>query len=48
LIASGGAPEPGSFLGAELCINSNDIFALDELPDSITVIGGGYIGIEIA
>jgi len=48
LIASGGAPEPGSFPGAELCMNSNDIFALEELPESLTVIGGGYIGIEIA
>lgn len=29
-------------------MNSNDIFALEELPESLTVIGGGYIGIELA
>eukprot|EP00806_Schmidingerella_arcuata_P002870 Macronucleus_36.p1 GENE.Macronucleus_36~~Macronucleus_36.p1 ORF type:complete len:473 (+),score=103.56 Macronucleus_36:1-1419(+) len=48
LIASGSAPEPGSFEGAEHCINSDDFFNLETLPESIVVIGGGYIGIELA
>jgi len=48
LIAAGGEPEAGSFPGAELCMNSNDVFDLETLPDSISVIGGGYIGIELA
>lgn len=27
---------------------SDDIFKMEELPESILVVGGGYIGIEIA
>ena len=48
LIASGGEPEAGSFPGADLCMNSNDFFDLEKIPDSCVVIGGGYIGIELA
>jgi pyruvate/2-oxoglutarate dehydrogenase complex dihydrolipoamide dehydrogenase (E3) component len=29
-------------------LNSDDIFAMETLPNSMVVIGGGYIGIEIA
>ena len=29
-------------------MNSDDIFAMEELPQSMVVIGGGYIGIELA
>ena len=48
LIASGSTPEAGSFEGAEHCMNSDDFFAMEELPESMVVIGGGYIGIELA
>jgi len=38
--------------GADLCLNSHDLFALDPkldtLPKRLVVIGGGYIGLETA
>jgi glutathione reductase (NADPH) len=48
LIASGSTPEEGAFEGKEHCITSDDVFAMEELPKSIVVIGGGYIAIEMA
>ena len=48
LIASGSTPETGDFEGAEHCMNSDDIFDIVELPKSMIVIGGGYIGVEMA
>ena len=48
LIASGSYPAQAPFEGAEFCINSDDVFTLEELPKSIVVLGGGYIGIEMA
>lgn len=48
LIASGSHPKAGEFEGADLCMSSDDFFAMDELPESVAVIGGGYIGVELA
>lgn len=48
LIASGSYPEEGTFEGKELCMTSDHVFELEELPKSIVVIGGGYIAIEMA
>ncbi len=48
LIASGSYPEAGTFEGAEHCITSDGIFAMEELPNSMVVLGGGYIAVEIA
>lgn len=48
LIASGSTPEPGSFTGSELCMNSDHFFELEELPKSLICVGGGYIGVELA
>lgn len=48
MIASGSYPALDSFPGSELCWVSDDIFAMEELPKSMVVIGGGYIGVEIA
>lgn len=48
LIAVGGWPRPPSFPGSELTIDSNDVFALEALPEEIAVIGGGYIAVEFA
>ena len=48
LIASGSYPDHGGFEGHELCMSSDDIFTMEELPQSMVVIGGGYIGIEMA
>lgn len=48
MIASGSYPETPNFEGSEHCINSDHIFEMEELPEKMVVIGGGYIGIEIA
>jgi len=48
MIASGSSPTIPSFPGGELCWNSDDIFTMEELPKSIVVLGGGYIGVEMA
>ena len=32
--------------GVEHCINSDGILELDEVPDRLGIIGGGYIGVE--
>lgn len=29
-------------------MNSDDFFTMEELPESMIVLGGGYIGVELA
>lgn len=48
LVATGGRPVLPDMPGAELGITSNEIFKLDQLPDSILIVGGGYIACEFA
>lgn len=49
LIATGGRPNPHKALpGHELCISSNEVFDLEELPRDIIIEGGGYIALEFA
>lgn len=48
LIASGSTPAKPTMKGAELCITSDEIFSLEELPKSMISLGGGYIGTEMA
>lgn len=48
IIATGGKPFIPPLEGAEHAITSDDIFHLDELPESIIIVGGGYIGVEFA
>jgi glutathione reductase (NADPH) len=48
LIATGGWPFIPDIPGKELAITSNEAFALDHLPASILIVGGGYIAIEFA
>lgn len=48
LIAVGGWPNKPSFPGAELCIDSNDVFHLEQLPQRVLLQGGGYVAAEFA
>jgi glutathione reductase (NADPH) len=48
LIATGGRPAVLPVPGAELGITSDGFFELDERPRHVCVIGGGYIGVELA
>jgi glutathione reductase (NADPH) len=48
LIASGSRPNTPPFKGGELCMNSDDMFTLEKLPESMVVLGGGYIAVEMA
>lgn len=48
LIATGGRPKRLGVPGCELGITSNEIFDLPTLPGHITIVGGGYIGVEFA
>ena len=49
IVATGGTPNPHAALpGHELCISSNEVFDLPQLPRSILIAGGGYIALEFA
>jgi glutathione reductase (NADPH) len=48
LIAVGGRPSRPAIPGAELAWMSDDIFELRELPESVVVVGGGFIACEFA
>jgi glutathione reductase (NADPH) len=49
LIATGARPDDGpDFPGAELAIDSNGFFDLDQLPRRVVVQGAGYIALELA
>lgn len=48
LIAVGGWPWIPEFPGSDLTVTSNEVFAMDELPAEIAVMGGGYIAVEFA
>lgn len=48
MIASGSKPSKFKFEGADLCMTSDDIFKMEELPKSMVIIGAGYIGVEMA
>lgn len=48
LVAVGGWPWIPEFPGSELTVSSNDVFAMDQLPAEIAVMGGGYIAVEFA
>lgn len=48
VLATGGRPIVPPLPGAELGITSDGFFELDEQPRRVAVIGGGYIGVELA
>lgn len=49
IIATGSRPKrlPASVIPPELCWDSTDALNLSEIPGSLLVIGGGYIGLEL-
>jgi glutathione reductase (NADPH) len=48
VIATGGKPIIPPVPGAELGITSDEFFQLEEQPERVAVIGGGYIGVELS
>lgn len=48
VIATGSAPIVPRMPGAELGITSDGFFTLPELPRRVAIVGGGYIGVELA
>jgi len=48
LIASGSYPRIEKFPGSEFVMTSDGFFEMQELPKRMIVVGGGYIGVELA
>lgn len=48
VIATGSEPSVLPIPGAELCLTSDNLLAMDMLPKDICIIGGGVIGMEFA
>jgi glutathione reductase (NADPH) len=48
VLSPGGEPAVPHIEGAELGLTSDDFFELEELPKKVAIIGGGYIGVELA
>ncbi len=48
LIATGSRPHRPLLPGAELGIDSDRFFELEQVPRHVTLVGGGYIGCELA
>ena len=48
VLAPGSAPARPPFPGAELGLTSDDLLAVDHVPSSLVVIGGGVVGMEFA
>ena len=48
LVATGGRPVVPDVPGVGHAITSNEAFHLDALPNSILIVGGGYIAVEFA
>lgn len=49
LIAVGGTPTRDAGIeGSDLCITSDEVFHLEELPERIVIAGGGYVAVEFA
>ena len=48
VIATGAKPAIPNVEGKELGGTSDDVFAWDELPQSVAILGAGYIAVELA
>lgn len=48
VIATGARPHRLDFPGSELTHDSTDVLSLEQLPATTTIIGGGYVAMELA
>ncbi len=48
LVATGGRPQRALVPGGEHAITSEEAFYLEERPDRVMIVGGGYIAVEFA
>ena len=48
VIATGAHPNIPTIPGAELGGSSDDVFAWEQLPESVAILGAGYIAVELA
>ena len=48
LVATGSWPTLPEIPGRDLAITSNEAFFLPQLPESVVIVGGGYIAVEFA
>lgn len=48
VIATGGRPVVPAVPGAELGITSDGFFALERRPESVAIVGSGYVAVELA
>ena len=48
MIATGGWPQVPEIPGREHAITSNEVFFLEQMPERVVVVGGGYIAVEFA
>ena len=48
VIATGARPSIPTISGAELGGSSDDVFAWEQLPESVAILGAGYIAVELA
>lgn len=48
LLATGGRPRIPAIPGAGLALDSDGFFELREAPERIALVGGGYVGVELA
>ncbi len=48
VIATGGCPIQPDVPGAELGTDSDGFFEFEDCPEKVAVVGGGYIGVELA
>lgn len=48
LLATGGWPFVPEFPGNQHAITSNEVFDLESFPESVLIVGGGYIAVEFA
>lgn len=48
LVATGGQPQRPAIPGGEHAITSEEAFYLEERPDRVLIVGGGYIAVEFA